>query len=261
MNGCSLSSPAHVFEVKETHIRRFAVRRVIQFSTIVLLLACSIYAFASGFDYTKEDLSGYNQPNFRVQNEFPDSRDGDSVYFFGGYVYTDRFLATGNKTMVDSINGFRFPYTPKTIFPAAFHGLEIGIGKELTRYINIEIAYNQQFVEKKSGSVNGVPFSTSVKMNGLLTDIGFVFNPDDAFQLMAKLGIQLSQFTNSLSFATFPADTFNDSTKLDPAIGLELLWQFNPAVGLRIDTMYVAETQGANSSGEANIMAGLNYTL
>lgn len=238
------------------------MRRVIQCSAFVLISTCTIYAFAGGYDYTKEDLSGYNlQPNFRVNNESDYSRDGTAVYFFGGYVYTARFLKSSTQTIFDPINEVSYPYTPKAIFPNTFHGLEIGMGKELTRYINVEMAYLQQFVQKKSGTVFGNSFSTSVKMNGFLADAGFVFNPDDMFQFIAKLGVQLSQFTNSTSINGASSFTFSNSTKVDPALGLELLCQFNKNVGLRIDAMYVADMQSSNSSGEANIMAGLNYTL
>ena len=239
------------------------MRRIIQCSVLVFLSTCSIYAFAGGFDYTKEDLSGYNsQPNFKVNGGSSGvSRDGNAVYFFGGYVYTNRFLDSGTKTIFDPINNITYPYTPKTLFPNVYNGLEIGIGKELTRYINVEMAYNQQFVAKKTGTAFGNSYSTSVKMNGVLLDAGFVFNPDDPFQVMGKLGVQLSQFNNSVSINNSSSFTFSDSTKIDPALGLEFLYQFNRNVGLRLDTMYVANTQSSNSSGEANIMLGLNYTL
>lgn len=239
------------------------MRRVIQCSALVFMSACTMCAFAGGYDYTKEDLSGYNlQPNFKVNNESKSvGRDGHSVYFFGGYVYADRFLDSGTKTIYDPILNTAYSYTPKNFLPNTFNGLEIGMGKELTRYINVEMAYIQQFVANKSGRVSNTPYTTSVKMNGFLADAGFVFNPDDAFQVMAKVGAQLSQFTNSATINNSASFTFNNTTKVEPALGMEFLWQFNHSLGLRIDMMYVADTQSTNSSGEANALLGLNYTL
>lgn len=238
------------------------MRRVTQCFAFIFIFATMTYAVAGSFDYTKEDMSGYSlQPHFVVNDSSSVSRDGHAVYFFGGYMYTERFLHSSTQTVYNPLNDTTYAYTPKSVFPSSYSGLELGIGKQLTRFINVEMAYNQQFVAKKTGTVFGVPFSTSVKMNGVLADVGFVFDPDSVFQVMAKLGVQLSQFNDSASFSNQPSFTLNDSTKVDPAAGVEFLFQFNRHFGLRVDTMYVAETQSSNSNGEANILAGLNYTL
>ena len=240
------------------------MRRIIQCSAVVLLSACTTFAFAGGYDYSKEDLSGYNlQPNFKVSDESDYSRDGHAVYFFGGYVRTYRFLKNENKIIHDPIKDASYSYTPKNFLPSSFNGLEVGVGKEVTRNINFEAAYMQQFEAKKSGTTGGnnTAFSTAVKMNGVLGDVGYVFNPDDMFQVMAKLGVMLAQFTTSATIAGSSSFTFNDSTKVDPALGMEFLFQFSKNFGLRMDGMYVADSQSTNTNGEVNALVGLNYTL
>ncbi len=46
------------------------MRQFIQCSAVIVLSACSAVAFANGYDYTKEDMSGYDlQPGFQVSQE------------------------------------------------------------------------------------------------------------------------------------------------------------------------------------------------
>ena len=244
------------------------MRRMIQCSVVILLSACTPFALAAGYDYTKEDLSGYNlQPTFEVtskQTESTDfSRNGKAVYFFGGYVYTERFLKNTSKDIYNPIDNTTYSYSPKSLFSSSFSGLNIGVGKEVSRYIDFEASYIQQFEQSKSGTTISPAASTSttVKMNGMLGDMGIVFNPDDRFQVIGKLGVLLAQFTTTASIANSASFTFSDNTKVDPAAGLEFLMQFNRHIGMRLDTLYVADTQSSNSNGEIDAILGLNYIL
>lgn len=239
------------------------MRQVIQYSAIVLLSVCSTLVFAHGYDYAKEDSIDYSmQPNFQVANESDYERDGKAVYFFGGYVYTYRFYNNSTKSVIDPVNNLTYTFKPKSVFPTSFNGFEVGVGKEATRHIDFQAAYIQQLQKKKSGkTIAGIATSGSIKTNGLLGDVGYVFNPDDEFQVMAKAGVMISETTNYLTVSGSPTFTLSDSTKIDPAAGLDFIFQFSKNVAFRLSGIYVAETQTSYSDGEADAFVGLSYSL
>ncbi|MCX7126026.1 MAG: hypothetical protein NTU49_09935, partial [Gammaproteobacteria bacterium] len=220
----------------------------------------------AGYDYTKEDLSGYSlQPNFKVAKSSSDesnfSRNGHAVYFYGGYMYTYRFLNSSSQTLVGP-GGATIAYTPKNIYSTSFPaGFEIGFGKELSQHIDFQMAYLQELQQKKSGTVHGFAFTTETKVNNLLSDVNFVFNPDDMFQVSAKIGVMASQFQNSASVEGSSYFSLSNDTKIDPAIGMDFLLQFSKNMGLRFGTLYTADMDSTNSSGELNGTVMLNYAL
>lgn len=234
------------------------MRRALQCS-IALLTVSGTIALAGGYDYPKEDLSGYElQPQLSVSDESDFSRSGHAVYAFGGYVYTHRFLSGQQNYLFGPPNPLS--YTPSAIFPPDFNGVEIGVGKEWSRHVDFQLAYIQYFRERKYRTIDGVSFYVSQKMNGLLGDVAYIFNPDDQFQISAKAGAMLSEFhTNATANGSLyvPRD---DSTKVDPAAGLEFLFQFNRNVGMRVSAMYVAETQTSLTHGQIDLMAGFSFS-
>ncbi|HLB57037.1 MAG TPA: outer membrane beta-barrel protein [Coxiellaceae bacterium] len=242
------------------------MRRIIQIPTFFLLSIVAINTFAGGFDYNKEDTSGYSdysvQPNFQVNDGTNYTRNGHAVYFFGGYVYTYRLLNSTTSSIYNPITNVTYSFDPNSLFSNSASNIEVGAGREMSKYINFEAAYIQQFTANKNGDIGGIATTTSVKMSGLLLDMGIAFNPDDQFQVLGKLGAQLSQFTTSATVANSAAFTFNDSTKLDPAVGLEFLMQCSQNFAFRIDTMYVADAQSNQySDGQIDTLAGINVSL
>ena len=236
------------------------MRRVIQCSAALFFTACTTFAIAGGYDYGKEDLNGYTlQPNLTVSDESDYSRNGNAVYFFGGYVYTDRLLKNSSLTVTDPSGSFT--YVPKINHPDTFNGLQIGVGKEWGRHIDFQVSYFQHFVANKSSTISGYPVTTSVKMNGILTNVGYVFNPDDQFQVMATVGAVVAEFYNNITINGSPYTTNDDETKVDPAIGMQFLMQFTKHVGCRLGVTYIADTQTSLSSGEVSALVGLNYIL
>lgn len=221
---------------------------------------------AGGFDYTKEDLSDYSgsQQNFEVESHPGDQyvRNGRAVYFFGGYLYTYRMYNNSTKTLLDPINDVTYSYQPKNVFPRSYNGVELGIGKELNQYIDVQAAYIQQFQETMSGSLTGgQSYSSSVRMSALLGDVGFVLNPDDEFQVMLKLGALASQTTYYVNVSNTSAYVNNDSTQINPAAGVDLIWQFDQNAAFRLSTLYVAETQSSYTDGDIQAFAGFSYSI
>lgn len=236
------------------------MRQVIQSSAAIFIAVSTTFAIAGGFDYAKEDLNGYSlQPDFRVHDQSDFSRDGTDFYFFGGYVYTDRFLS--NKTLTVTNPTGSYAYVPKQVYPSTFNGFQVGVGKEWGRHIDFQLAYLQHFLATRSGINAGNTFNTSVKLNGVLMDVGYVFNPDDQFEVMVKGGAMVAEYYNKFTLTGTPYYTTTNSTKIDPAAGLDFIFQCNRSVALRLSTVYIADTQTSLSSGELNLMAGLSYTL
>lgn len=236
------------------------MRRVIQCSAALFFSVCSTIAIAGGFDYTKEDLNGYTlQPNLQVSDDSDYSRDGTAFYMFGGYLYTKRLLKSSQLSIANEQSSL--PYVPKNVLPSSFNGLQIGAGKEWGRHIDLQLSYFQHFVERQTRTDLGNTYTSSVKFNGMLTNIGYVFNPDDQFQVMATLGAVVGEFYNTITVAGNPFYTTDDETKIDPAVGLEFLLQFTKHVGVRLNTTYIANTQTSYSNGEINAFVGLNYIL
>ncbi|OGT49107.1 MAG: hypothetical protein A3E82_04840 [Gammaproteobacteria bacterium RIFCSPHIGHO2_12_FULL_38_11] len=242
------------------------MRRLIQCSAIALfsLTTSLVYAENGGYDYTKEDLSGYTlQPNFKVDDEdYPFARNGHSFYFFGGYMYTYRFLSDDTKKLTNGSND-SITFVPSTALPNSFNALEVAAGKECTQHLDVQVAYIQQFSETKTTGAAATRLNSSVKMTGLLGDILFVFDPDEQFQVGAKLGAMLSEFYYTFTYGSSSTSYYplSQNTKIDPAVGLDFLMQFSKHTGIRLDTVYVADIQNNNSHGELNTTIGLNYIL
>src|SRR3990167_3121711 len=110
------------------------VRKIILSGSILALSLSSTLALAGGYNYEKEDMSGYNlQPSLKVSDESDYSRTGHELYFFGGYVYTHRFLSDNAKT-IHNLNGTLISYIPSDAVPAGFNGLQIGVGKAVSTH-------------------------------------------------------------------------------------------------------------------------------
>ena len=70
-----------------------------------------------------------------------------------------------------------------------------------------------------------------------------------------------SQFFNSVSVQGSQYYPLANNTKIDPSVGMDFLIQFTRNMGLRIGALYTADMDSTNSSGEINVLAGLNYIL
>lgn len=237
------------------------MRKIILSGSIVLLSLSSTHALAGGYDYEKEDMSGYNlQPSLKVSDESDYSRSGHELYFFGGYAYTHRFLRDEAKT-INNLTGGTTTYVPSKAVPSSFNGLQLGVGKALSTHFDLQVSYTQDFEAEKSSSNGGTNFLYKVKANNLLGDVAYIFNPYDQFQVLLQVGAMLTQATNTISVNNAPYYTVSDSTKIDPTLGLEFLMQFTKNMGMRMSTLYVAETQGTNSNGQLAAIASLSYTV
>ncbi|MDP1574275.1 MAG: hypothetical protein Q8L78_05010 [Coxiellaceae bacterium] len=237
------------------------MRRFIQCVSTVALLASASHSFANGFDYTKEDLADYSPENITkpADSDNPFARNGKAVYFFTGYMFAHAFWSGDTRTL--TTGGGSVTYKPNQLFADNYNAFEVGVGKEVSRYIDFQFAYLQYLEKTTSTTIAGNHFSTQVKMNGGLGDIAFIFNPDSQFQVSAKIGVVIAQYAISAAVngsSYYPAD---DSTKIEPALGMDFLYNIIPSTGIRTGILYIADVQNSASYGTLLGTIGVNYTL
>ncbi|PIZ03957.1 MAG: hypothetical protein COY58_06325 [Gammaproteobacteria bacterium CG_4_10_14_0_8_um_filter_38_16] len=240
------------------------MRLFIQFCSSIALLACASTALAccNGYDYTKEDMSGYNlQPNFHVNGDSDYSRNGTSFYFYTGYLYTHRFLNNKQQTANAKTGGSTISYSAKNTIPDSYHGFEIGFGKELTRHIDMQMGYLQNLRQTRNATIGGAASKISGKMNGVQALVGYVINPDDQFQVMPIAGALIYEFNESITVGSVDYSPANSPVRINPQAGLELIFQFNKRVAFRLSGLYAFNTYNSASSGELNVLGGLSCTL
>lgn len=236
------------------------MRYYIQVSSVIVLSAMTIGTFASGFDYSKEDLSGYDlQPHLQMSDESHFGRSDHALYFNMGYLFNYRFLDNSTKTLTNPAGSIT--YQPRKVLPDIFNGFQIGIGKEVTQHLDLQFDYLQTLESKNSTVYLGSRYDTTVKMNGVIGDVAYVINPADQFQVSLKLGAEIANYTSSFVVGGTTYYPSSNSTKIDPAFGADALLQLTKKVGIRFGTMYIFDTQNTNSNGEINIVTSLNYTL
>lgn len=234
------------------------MRRIILSSAVLLLSASTIGAIAGGFSYEKEDLSGYTmEPNLQVVKDSDYRRDRNSVSIFGGFLYGERFLSDDSQPLFGNL----LNYVPNQVLSSSFPGFEIGVSNVWAQHVDFQVAYMQYLKVTKSTVMYGNTVETSTKMSGMLGDVGYIFNPDDQFQVIAKLGVVVEQFYTTATIANVTYYTNEDDTKVDPAAGADCLFQLNKNWGLLLSALYIADTQGDDSRGEVNGLAAIEYTL
>lgn len=238
------------------------IRRVIQSVIAITLLSSALSAVAccSGYDYTKEDMSGYNlQPNFQVNDDSEYARDGKSVYLYGGALYMHRFLTTNNQSATSGSS--TISYSPKTSIPDGLIGFTVGFGKELTRHIDLQLGYLQTLKKTRKSTIGSSASSISARMNGVQAAVGYVFNPDDEFQIMAKLGALIYETQETILVGSTSYTPDASSVKINPTAGVEALFQVTKKVAIRVNATYAASTYSSAAHGELYAMGGLSYVI
>lgn len=230
------------------------MRQMIRHSALIFTVAYLASPIADANDNINEKTT---QPFLKGDNDHNYARNGHSFYFYGGYLYTYRFL--NNTPQALNYSNTILTYTPSTISPNSFNGIQLGIGKELMKRIDFQLSYIQHFLETKSGVVSGTPFYTRAKMNGFLANFGYVFNPDNQIQIMPKIGLAVAQFYEATTLAGTPY--YNDETKTGLALGVDILFQIRKKVGIRFGSTYLTNTTKTIRNGEIDTLIGLNYIL
>lgn len=237
------------------------MRRFIQCVSAVALLTSAASSFANGFDYSKEDLEDYTPQNGMKASDSNNvfSRDGKAVYIYGGYMFVHSFWSNSTKTVVTGTG--TFTYQPKNVFSSNYNTFQIGVGKEVSRYVDFQLAYLQYLEKTKSSTVGSNTFSTQVKTNGVLSDVAVIFNPDSQFQVSAKAGVVIAQYAINVARNGGSYFSVDDNTRVEPAIGMDFLFNITPSTGIRTGILYIMEVQNKSANGSLGGMIGLNHSF
>lgn len=234
--------------------------RITQFAIVITLATSTIATACCGYDYTKEDLSGYNlQPNLQIDNDSAYARNGKAFYILGGFLYTMRFLRNLTETATSSSSSVS--YSPKNAVPKDFYGFEIGFGKELNRHVDVQVAYLQNLRKTRHSTINGSPASVSGKMYGAQGLIGYMINPNDRFQVMPTVGALLYEITQRMTVGGVSYSISGSRMRFNPAAGVEFAIFCTKRFAFRLSALYAANTYHSASRGELNVMGGISYTL
>src|SRR3989338_5538475 len=228
---------------------------------IILILFCT-NSLASGFDYGKEDVTGNNLGIYyeRANSDRPDyGRTGHGAYFFAGGAYTYRLLTDTTQTVTNPTQSIN--YTAKGNVPRGFYGFHAGVGAQLSRHVDLQLSYLQNFSHTTKPTLGGLPSTVKTSMNALEANFGYVFNPEDQIQMMATLGVMASEMHQTFTIGGAAYYPTTDQTKIDPTIGGELAYYFTKTVAVRAAGEYVASTSRTASNCELNGFIGLSVAI
>ena len=249
------------------------MKKTVQF-LITFILLPFIYTTAiaddEDFDYTKEDLSGYNlQPKLKVSEEDDTynnnsnginyARNGHDIYFFSSYIYDYRLLSSSTLTTTQGSNSTN--YVPDNVYDSSYNGFEVGVGKEWSRHIDFQILYEQILKTTRTTIAGNVTTKAYYQTNGVMGNVLYIFNPDSQFQCYVKLGAAVEDTDNHLTVGNVEYSADDHEIAVNPAAGLGLLVQFSQRFGLRLEELYTTSIYNDISNGDLSTRIGLNIMI
>lgn len=223
-----------------------------------LLLGCSVALAAS-----TAAMAGGAEP--MPVNPF--ARTGHDVYAFGGYLFSHSLYS--NDTVVGT-GGTGVPYRAQDVAPNNFSGLEIGLGKELSRHMALQVAYFHGFKKGRSSTVAGTPGTNHLSFMGMAVDGVYTFNPDCRFQVAGKLGVSVldvhSETTGYGTGGTAANPAVADVTHVVPTVGLQGEYRITGRYSVLAAAKYAfqsyqARTVQPSPEGNFSFLVGMSYYL
>jgi len=234
-------------------------------SVCLFVFSGAVFADMGGYGYN------YSSYQFQMQKAPPKNdslefaRDGKSYYAYAGYVFSyhfnDKFI-----TFDDALTEFTIALDGKKALPDQFHGIEVGMGKQLSKHFDLRASYIQQFIEKRNGTISqegvNVASLSKVSMKGMSVNLLYFFNTIARFQFGAEIGASIMHVSDIVETSGFTYNLpDNNTTEVDPNLGLELVVHFTPSIALRLNEKYIWHSGSEVSSGELNTLVGLSYAL
>lgn len=246
------------------------LRRFVQILSMTSIFLVSSAAWSGGYcngDYCRDRYRSngqgfYLEPSFKVMHETDQdyAHTANDAYVYAGYVFAYRFLNKSHQTITNH-TGTAVSYEVEGNTPRYFHSVEAGVGKAISRYVDLQLAYIQQFQQTKNSTISGQASNNRVSMQGLNANLLWIFNPDDQFQVGAKIGVQIADFREKVllnNVAYYPVD---DTTEINPRFGLDAIYQFSKQVALRVGATYTLSIHRVFYAGSLEGFAGLSYKL
>lgn len=245
------------------------LRKLTQYAVLSLTLLISAgntFADQQGYYYDSEN---FHLLTAKPQDDLYDfSRSGKAYYVYAGYVYSYHFNDKNTIGASGPLPIFEAAVKPSSDLPDQFHSVEVGVGKEWGKYLDIQIAYMQQFENQKTSTVSIFPGSTGVSSvgkksaKGLMINFLGIFNPEDQFQVGGEIGISVMSISDYILAGGITYRLPDDDTvEIDPTFGMEFIMQLTHGLAMRLRGQYIWHTDSKISSGEINALAGFSYTL
>ena len=238
------------------------MRSLIQSLVIsVLLTFCVTMADACcGYDYQKEDLSGYNlQPDLKLTNnpafDTDYSRNGHAVYVYGGGLFTHYFFLDSNITAYAGSSTLN--YNPSATYQSNYYGFHLGVAKELSRYFDAQLMYLQTLTQNRT---NG-GISLSYRNMDIILDAAWILNPNSQCQISLQGGGALTEATSTLTANGNSYSPPQSLTEINPEIGGGVAFFMTSSWAIRLSTLYIADLSKVNSNGNLNVLLGLSYVV
>lgn len=238
--------------------------KLISFCAMVTVFSPAVFA-----DYYFDSSNYPVEPNMKITAEnSPEvqyAHTKNRFYFYAGYVYTYRFLNGVTQSVVSiqpSPVTATYPVN-KNNTPSSFHGMTVGIGKALSDHVDVQVAYLQDFKEKKqftaadSGGI-GSSGRNEISMKGFLADVLYIFNPHSRMRVGIKGGVTVADFDEKIVTPTASWRPLDNTTEVNPNMGLDLVLQMAKHVALRVDGLYTFSAYRNFYDGDIAVMAGLS---
>ena len=125
-------------------------------------------------------------------------------------------------------------------------------GFRFTRNVAVELAYVDLGKYRATGSVIGIPFTTSTEVTGITVQAVGIVPFGNEFSLMGRIGAILWDLNSSAAVGGFPGG-ISDSG-VDIAMGVGAQYKFTTNFGVRADLDYYPNL-GNSNTGEDNVTA------
>ena len=240
--------------------------RVFQAITIFLgLMLISSISLAGGY-YSNSDQYASSNPNLQMSDSAYYSHEDeikygghDPIYVFGGMTYSHK-IYSGRRTVT------RLALTPVTYniqkhSPEGFIGAEAGVGKIFSEHFDLQAAYIRELSEKKHGTINAMKSIVLMNMSALKLEMGYIFNPDDQFQVIGQVGAEVAEITNQLKLNSLIYSP-TEETQVLPNMGAGFVLYFSRYFSMRAHLEYTLRDADTFYDGSSfGAFVGLSYDI
>ena len=121
----------------------------------------STATFCGGYfntgNYNNDSQAFRLEPSDQITSDTDESFEhtDKTAYVYAGYLFTYRFLNTSTQKITDHAGSIvNYPVDGNT--PKEFHSIKIGLGRAISRYVDLQLAYVQQFRQTENSTIAGV---------------------------------------------------------------------------------------------------------
>lgn len=189
-------------------------------------------------------------------------------YFFTGYAYTHLFLNHHSVPMV-SISSPSFSADPiaNQTFANSFHGILVGAGIVLAKYLEMQLWYDHDFIQKRNTTIristqsNQFRAQSSLSIQSLFLEGYVPFNPDSRYEVGMKVGISLSNYKAEVLIPSNGAifKPLSDTTEINPNIGMTFTFKIMSQLSASLEGLYTPSFYHRYNDGNVKVLLTASY--